>query len=90
METTFIVSQTVFYFVASFAIVMIGAILCVIAYYAVQIGKRLKKISENVEKSSDEVRENIREFFERLSEIPFLSLFMKKGRSKKNTEKRSE
>ncbi len=87
MESALIVSQTVFYFVASFAIVMIGAILCVIAYYAVQIGKRLAKISENVEKSSDEVRENIREFFERISEIPFLSLFMKKGRSKKHTEK---
>ena len=86
MEIPLMVAQTVFYFVASFAIVMIGIILCVIAYYAVQIGKRLRKISENVEKSSDEVRENIKEFFDTLSQIPFVSSFFKKGRSKKSHE----
>ncbi len=80
MEEAFIASQTIFYFVASFAIIMIGVILGVIAYYTVQIGKRLKKISENVEKSSAEVRENIAELFDKLSEIPFISLFFKKGR----------
>lgn len=80
MEGAFIISQTVFYFVASFAIIVIGAILCVIAYYAVQIGRRLKRISENVEKSSAEVRENINELFDKLSGIPFISSFFKKGR----------
>ena len=80
METAFIVSQTVFFFVASFAIIVIGVMLCAIAYYMIQIGKRLKKISENVEKSSAEVRENIKELFDKLSVIPFLSSFFKKGR----------
>ena len=80
MEEALIVSQTVFYFVASFAIVMIGVILGVIAYYGVQIGKRLQKISENMEKSSADVRENIAELFDKLSEIPFISSFFKKGR----------
>jgi ABC-type multidrug transport system fused ATPase/permease subunit len=83
MEIALMLSQTVFYFVTSFAIIMIGVILCVIAYYASQIGQRLRNISENVEKSSDEVRENIKDFFDKLSEIPFMSSFFKKGRSKK-------
>ncbi len=82
MDEILIVSQTLFYFVSSFAILAVGAILCVIAYYVVQIGKRLHKISENVEKSSAEVQENISELFEKLSVIPFISAFFKKGRSK--------
>ncbi len=81
MEQVLMFSQTLFYFVASFAIVVLGAILCVIAYYMVQIGGRISKISENVEKSSAEVRENIAELFDKLAEIPFISSFLfRKGR----------
>ncbi|OGZ54719.1 MAG: hypothetical protein A3B25_01525 [Candidatus Ryanbacteria bacterium RIFCSPLOWO2_01_FULL_48_26] len=83
MEQILMLSQTLFYFVTSFAIIVLGAILCVIAYYVVQIGRRIHKISENVEKSSAEVRENIAELFDKLSEIPFISSFFKKGRTKK-------
>ena len=86
MEEAFIIAQTLFYFVASFAIIVIGLIFCAITYYTVQIGKRLRKISENVEQSSAEVRENIREFFERLADISFASLFFGKGRRKKHTD----
>lgn len=83
MEQMLMLSQTLFYFVASFSIIVLGVILCVIVYYVVEIGGRIRKISENVEKSSAEVRENITELFDKLSEIPFVSSFFKKGRIKK-------
>lgn len=83
-------SQTFFYFVVSFAILILGILAGIIAYHLIRITKRLEEISGDMSDISHDARERIKEILEAFSRIPFLSFFMnrksrserKKGRGK--------
>ncbi len=80
MEGALIISQTIFYFVVSIAIIVIGILSGIVVYHLVCITKELKKVAENFHEASDEAAERVRELIDRLSGLPFLSfLFREKG-----------
>ena len=73
-----IFSQTFFYFVVSFAIIVLGILAAIIAYHLIHITKRVEEISSDISDTSHEARERIKELLEAFSRIPFLSFFMKR------------
>lgn len=86
------VSQTLFYFTVSFAILALSVLAGMIAYQLVKITRELRRITDNLGNASDELRDSLSDIIERLSSLPILSMFMndksgpsghsKKGRSK--------
>lgn len=84
-------SQTLFYLTFSLLLIVVGVMGIYIVYNIFILVRNLKKISDNVEHASSEIKDNIMEIFDRLSHFPFLSMFMhkkpvKKGRKKKTTK----
>jgi len=80
-------AQTTFYLTFSLAVVILAAFLIALGYYIVRFVRCLQKISENLENASGEIRDNIIEMFDRFSEMPILSMFVKKHRSEKGRKK---
>ncbi len=90
--TALVLSQTLFYFTVSFAIIALGILAGMIAYHLVKITKELRRITDNLGGASDELRDSLSDLIERLSSLPILSMFLndrgdraghyKKGRSK--------
>jgi|SRR3989344_8148720 len=76
-------SQTLFYLTVSLAIIVLGALAAIIAYYSMEIAKHLNKIAGNLDQASDEIKENIKELTDKLSQVPFLSFLIKRENSKK-------
>lgn len=72
-----ILAQTLFYFVASLAIIVFAVLLGMAAYYLIQIARQVQNLSENLNQASDEIKENIQEIFDNLSRIPLLSFLFK-------------
>lgn len=75
-------SQTVFFAVFSFVIIIVGILLAIVIYYLVKITKHANKISDNLEHASDDVKKNIHEIVEALSKLPIVSVLFKKSRKK--------
>lgn len=82
-----IFAQTLFYLTVSFAILVLSTLFGLIVYYLMRITKDLSAISNNFSGASDDLRVKLEGILERLSEIPFLSSFMQKQASTKNTKK---
>ncbi|MDO8504327.1 MAG: hypothetical protein Q7S36_00540 [Candidatus Liptonbacteria bacterium] len=80
METALILSQTLFYFVVSTAIMVLGVLFAIVIYHLINIAKELEKISNDFHDISGEAKERLREIIERLSELPILSYFLKRPR----------
>lgn len=83
METTLIISQTIFYIVASAAILVIGIGTGVIVFYIVRIAKELQKISREFRETGEAIGERIEEIMDRLSTLPFISFLFKKPKNGK-------
>lgn len=83
-----ILAQTIFYLVASLAIVIFGVLLGMVAYYFVQIARQMQNLSENLNQASDEIKENIGEIFDNLSRIPFLSFLFKENKDEQRKLKK--
>lgn len=86
METALILSQTIFYFAVSLAIIVIAIFLSMGMYYLVLIAKELKAITQDLHNLTDEAQERIRDIIERLSELPILSYFLKRRRKQGHSE----
>ena len=82
-----IFSQTFFYLVVSFAILVLGILAAIIAYHLIGITKRLEEISGDISDTSRDAREGIKDLLAAFSRIPFLSFFTKRGKSGKHTGK---
>lgn len=80
MDTIFIISQTVFYFTVSIAIIVVGIIFSLIMYHVMKIVREIEVMVKNLHNVTDEALERIDEMIERLSALPLLSLFLKKKR----------
>lgn len=85
--TALVFAQTLFYLTISLAIIVLGALLGIIAYHFVAIAKHLRKISNDLDKASDDVRENLEEIVGRLSALPLFSYLLKKNDNKKEARK---
>jgi len=82
-----IFAQTLYYLVASLAMITIGALFLVILYHLIHIAKHLRNISDNLDSTSANLKKRIEEIIERLSELPILSFFLKRNK-KRNSEKK--
>ncbi len=75
-----IFAQTLYYFVVSFAIIVLGALFAIITYHLVYVTKHLRHISDNLDDTSDELKKRIEEVVERLSSLPILSYFLRRDK----------
>src|SRR5882672_3222002 len=73
-----IIAQTIFYFTVSAAIIVLGALCAIVAYYLIRITKELEAMSRDWHDASDEARERINDIIDRLSDLPILSYFLRK------------
>lgn len=85
--TALIFTQTLFYSTVSLAIIALAILLGIIAYHFIAITKHLRKLSADLDQASDDVRKNIEEIMDRLSELPLFSFLLKNGNNKKELRK---
>lgn len=88
--TALIFSQILFNLTVSFAIIALSVLLGLIAYNLMRITRDLSRISSNFSEASDDMRAKLEEILDRLSEVPFLSAFLRKGSSEKHKKKGRE
>lgn len=90
MPTAFIISQTIFYSVASLAIIAVGIFFSLAMYHLVHMTRELEEITHDFHNLTDDARERIDDIIERLSELPLLSFLLKRTNYKKtkNYEKK--
>lgn len=82
-----IIAQTVFYSVASLAVIVLGVALAFIVFHLVSLVKNLHKISDDLKEVSEETKEKILEIIEKLSNLPILSFFLKSSKKKEKVKK---
>jgi len=81
--TTLILSQIIFNFVASIAIIAISVLIGIIAFDIIKFTKSIKNFFNNLNEKSNELYRNLDNFFASISTLPFISgLFKKKRKSK--------
>lgn len=85
-----IFAQTLFYLTVSFAIIALSILTGLIAYNLMKITKDLSRISNNFSEASGDLKDKLEEVLERLSEIPFLSSFLRTRTSGKHHKKGRE
>ncbi|MHB0978348.1 MAG: hypothetical protein ACYC1K_03060 [Minisyncoccota bacterium] len=83
METTFILSQIIFYFVASVAIIAIGIFFSIAIYHLAHIIKELRSITHDFHNLTAGAKERISNIIERLSSLPILSFLSRRTNYKK-------
>ena len=91
MSSAFILSQTIFYFVASGAIIFVVIFFSIEMYHLIQITKELEKITNNIHNLTDDTRNKINDIVERLSELPMLSFLLRQKinhKTSKSNEKK--
>ena len=82
--TTLEISQIIFNFIASFAVVIITVLVSVIAYDTIKFTKAIKKFFTGLNKESEEIYGKLNNFLEKMLSLAFVSKFFKK---KKTTTK---
>lgn len=82
-----IFAETVFYAVFSLAIFVLSILLCIVAYHFIGIARHLRKITEDIDMATEEVKNRIEDIVEALSNLPLISFLFKKGHKKENNKK---
>jgi biopolymer transport protein ExbB/TolQ len=77
-----IIVQIIFYAVFSLAIIIFSVLALVLLYNFIRIEKHVRKISENLENASQDVKENLESLIGKIIALPLLSLFFKKMSAK--------
>ena len=85
MDTLTLV-QTIFYIVASLAIISLGILFSIVGYNMIYLTKDLRGISENLNSISAEVKNRFSEALEKIFSLPFLSFFSSRSAKKKNKQ----
>lgn len=81
MQTALILSQIIFYFTVSIALILSGVLLSMAMYHLMRIAKELEKMTRDFHEMTAEAQEKIRDLIDRLSDLPILSFFLKQKRS---------
>ena len=90
VENALILSQTIFYFSASVAIIVIGIIFSVGTYHLTVIVKELEAITRDIHDFTGDAEERIRDILERLSHVPLLSFFLKRKKRESSKPERKK
>ena len=80
-----IFAQTLFYLVASIAIIVVGALLAVILYHLIRTVKNVEIFTNKLNDASDEIKAKIHQILERLAALPVISTIAEKFMGKKAT-----
>ncbi|MBI2023341.1 hypothetical protein HYT01_02130 [Candidatus Giovannonibacteria bacterium] len=83
-----IYAQTVFYIVASIAIIVVGFMVALVAYHLVGIARSLHKIAEALSEFSEETEELLKDIIHKLMNIPILSFFLKPDMERRRKSKK--
>jgi len=78
METALLIGQIIFYFTVSLAIIIVGILFSVVAYYLIRAAKNLDALSKNLHTASKDAIQGINDIIDRLSDLPGLSYFLRK------------
>lgn len=82
METLLLLSQIIFNFVVSLAILALGIALGIAAYRLARIAKNLHTLSEGVVEFSKETEDRIRDILDNLEDVPIFSFLFKKKKKR--------
>ena len=80
--STLEISQIIFNFVMSFAVIVVTVLISVIAYDIIKFSKSIKKFVDGVNRESSELYGKINKFLESLFNLSFITKFFKKKKSK--------
>ena len=80
-------SQILFNFVGSIAFIVLGVLLTLSIYYFLKTAKNISEIVEKINSASDDIKNKIVSFFEKLSNLSFLSFLNRKKESHKKGRK---
>ena len=72
------ISQIIFNFVISLAVILVTVFVSVIAYDIIKFSKSVKKFMDGVNKESSELYEKINKFLENIFNLSFISKFFKR------------
>ena len=81
--TILIISQIIFNFVISLAVVVVAVLVSIIAFDVIKFVKSGKKFLMDVNKESGELYSKINNFLEGILNLSFISKFFKKRKKKK-------
>lgn len=88
MNTILVISEIFFYFTFSFAIIFITIISGMSFYRLIRLIKEFDKLVKNISDTSEDIGEKINYIIESFFEIPIISYFFKKPKSKINKSSR--
>ena len=77
------ISQIVFNFVISLAVVVVAALTSIIAFYIIKFSISVKKFMDGLNKESEELYGKINNFLETIFNLSFVSKLLKKKAGKK-------
>ena len=77
-----LIAQIIFYLVFSLAIIIFSILTLALLYNFIRIEKNIRKISENLESASGEIKENLESLIGKIIALPLLSFFLKKMSAK--------
>ncbi len=80
-------SQILFNFIGSIVFIVVGVLLTLSIYYFLKTAKNISEISAKINSASDDIKDKISGFIERLSHLPFLSFFKNKKESHRKGRK---
>lgn len=90
MIIALLLAQTIFYFVVSLAIIVVGILCAVVAYHLIHIAKELEVLSQNLTDASSDAIEQVNDVIDRLSALPILSYFLRRRAPKNGASRRYE
>jgi len=77
-----VVSQIIFNFVATLAILVVGVLFGVVAYELIKVVKSIQKFFQSIHEKSAQIHQRFEEMVATASVLPFISRLFKKKKSK--------
>ncbi len=77
------IAQIIFYFTVSFAVIVVGVLVTIIAVQVIWIIVATKRFFDGIHKESVEVYRKVDNLLKSLSNLSFFTQFFKKSRNKK-------
>ncbi|MBX4200561.1 hypothetical protein KW786_00345 [Candidatus Parcubacteria bacterium] len=77
------IAQIIFYFTVSFAVIVVGVLVTIIAVQVIWFIVATKRLVNGLHKESVEVYRKVDRFLQSMASLAFFSKFFPKGRSKK-------
>lgn len=79
-------AQTLFYFVSSIAILVVGGLLGIVVFHVIKIVKNLEIFSDNLNETSAEIKGKVNAYLDKLADTPIISLLIEKLFKRENSK----